>query len=340
MAIDLKERASKSGPHTMREQKRTSEHRRDVEALPLSIAFAHYDRHVPLLDGRVLPEGITPTYSTGPIAEFCEKPVYEEFDIAEMSFSWYIAAFSRNEPVIALPIFPCRVPVHGYLFCRADSGYSDPRELIGKRVGSIGYRYTVNLWLRGILSERYAVNPDQMSWVTTEHELAGFVIPPEVDVTIALNADPEQMLIAGEVEAVFSPILLRDPRVRRLFRDARGDFERYYDETHILPITHTLVMSQSLYEREPWVARNIVTAFQESQRLCDEAMRQPKAFSYPEALFLFEEQRARFGATPYEHGIAQNRHILETFARYAHEQGYVANRPAVDDLFAPNTRDF
>ena len=49
--------------------------------------------------------------------EACMRPVYEEFDIAEMSLSWYMMARCRNEPVIALPIFPLRMQIHPYIFC-------------------------------------------------------------------------------------------------------------------------------------------------------------------------------------------------------------------------------
>jgi hypothetical protein len=47
-----------------------------------------------------------------------------------------------------------------------------------------------------------------------------------------------------------------------------------------------------------------------------------------------EEQRRDFGDTLYVHGLKRNRHIVETFVRYAHEQGYIAERPNVDTLFA------
>src|ERR1700722_20514366 len=109
--------------------------RERAELLPLSIAFSDYDRTRPLVDGRVVPGGIAPRYVLDDIAQFCVRPVYEEFDVAEMSFSWYCAARDRGEPVIALPVFPLRMPVHAYMFCRSDAPYTSPRDLRGKRIG-------------------------------------------------------------------------------------------------------------------------------------------------------------------------------------------------------------
>jgi hypothetical protein len=89
------------------------------------------------------------------------KPVcgryYEEFDIAEMSMSWYMMARCRKEPVIALPIFPLRMQIHPYIFCSASSGIEQPGDLKGKKIGMDEYRLTVGLWARGILQEHYGV---------------------------------------------------------------------------------------------------------------------------------------------------------------------------------------
>ena len=39
------------------------------------------------------------------------------------------------------------------------------------------------------------------------------------------------------------------------------------------------------------------------------------------------------------HGLKRNRHIVETFVRYAHEQNYIKNPLDIDKLFAPVTND-
>ena len=173
--------------------------------LALSVSFADYDRTRALMDGRVKATGVDLDIKPGWIGSFCTRPVYEEYDVAEMSMSWYVAARCRGEPVVALPLFPLRMPVHAYFFCRTESSYGHPAELIGKRVGVPGYRYTVNLWLRGILQDHYGVRPEQLRWISGEVEGAGYKVPEHIDYTVQAGRTAEDMLLSGDVEAILVP---------------------------------------------------------------------------------------------------------------------------------------
>src|SRR5436190_23548862 len=89
----------------------TTSFRRGIMAneLKLTFSLADYDRTRPLLYHEVRPEGIDFDFRPAVPGEACLRPIYEEFDIAEMSLSWYTMARLRGEPVIALPIFPMRM---------------------------------------------------------------------------------------------------------------------------------------------------------------------------------------------------------------------------------------
>lgn len=310
---------------------------------PIDIAFADYDRTRPLIDGRVKPEGIALKANTSWIGDFCTRPVYEDYDAAEMSFSWYLAARDRGEPCIAIPIFPLRMAVWAYVFVRADSGITKPSDLIGKRIGAQGYRYTVNLWLRGLFKEHYGFSPEQATWVTNEPEGAGYVIPQNVKVEIRKDKSPEEKLRDGEVDAIWctsvTPAFLKgESWVRRLFPDCQGEMQSFVKRTGIMPITHTLVLKKQLAEREPWVAENLYRAFVAAQRSADEIYQtDPKLMSLLDSVFLLEQQQAAYGANPYVQGLAPNRKIIETFVRYAHDQGYISRRIPVEELFVPST---
>jgi 4,5-dihydroxyphthalate decarboxylase len=312
------------------------------DLLPLTIAFGDYDRTRPLIDGRVTPRGVAPTWRTEWIGHFCTRPVYEEFDIAEMSLSWYITARNRGEPVWALPIFPLRMPVLGYMYCRSQSTYQSPRDLIGKRVGTMGYRYTVNLWLRGILQDHYGVRPQDWIWVTNERERNNYVVAPEVKLEVQEGRHPEQMLLDGDVEAVVSPEILPgieqgDPRLRRLFPDPSGEQAAMAKKMGFLPITHTMVIGDALHRRAPWLAESLVAAFRDAQRVSDEAAAEAKYFSAPDAMYALEASRKAYGTNLYTHGLAANRTALQTLARYAFEQDYTDRMMQVNELFAPGT---
>lgn len=307
--------------------------------LPVTLAVADYDRTRAIIDGRVHAEGVALKVNSAWIGDFCIRPVYEEYDVAEMSLSWYVAARCRGEPVIALPVFPLRMPVLAYLFCASDAPYTKPADLIGKRIGCPGYRYTVNLWTRGIMQDHYGVSPEQLKWVTGEKEGAGYVVPPGIDVTIREGANPEDLLASGEVDAILLPVLpesfLRgDPDIRRLFPDAKKEMQSYVRASGIFPITHTVVMRQSLAEREPWLAASMTRLFREAQDKWETfANADPKHLMFPDAVFFLEEQRAAYGAHPWVQGLSPNRKVIETFVRYANEQGYIARRPSLEELF-------
>jgi 4,5-dihydroxyphthalate decarboxylase len=231
------------------------------------------------------------------------------------------------------------------MFCRADAPFTSPRDLRGKRIGTMGYRFTVNLWLRGIVADHYGLTPQDMTWVSTlATEGAGFEYPPGIHVDVMPGADPQTLLLDGTVDAIFSPVTLEgivsgDPRLRRLFPDPRAELAAYYAKTNILPITHTVVVGESLLAREPWIAGNLLAAFREAQRVCDDAYLETKYLSTFDAVLNQEAQRRDFGETQYVHGLKHNRHIIETFVRYAHEQGYVKQLPDVGTLFAPVMND-
>jgi 4,5-dihydroxyphthalate decarboxylase len=308
--------------------------------LPLNVTFCDYDRTRPLFDGSVNIPGIAPTYTLNIGREFCVRPVYEEYDVAEMSFSWYIMARDRGEPVRALPIFPLRMPPLSHIYVRSDAPYRTPLDLKGCRVASEAYRLTVNLWLRGICSDIYGLQPQDVEWFSSfEDEGAGYVTPDSV--RLRLNAgDPEELLLAGDVDALFMPnapdaFTNGDPRIRRLFADHESEGEAFYRTMNGIPMTHVLVASEALLEREPWIVDSFLGAFRAAQALVDAAYRRPKFLSIPGALGALERQRRFLGTTTmYTHGLDGNRHAVETFARYGYEQGYTRGLLSADELFA------
>src|SRR5687767_349207 len=210
--------------------------------LDLTLLLADYHRTRPLLSGEIAAEGIKLQPRRAETGEACLRPVYEEFDIAEMSLSWYMMARCRNEPVIALPIFPLRMQIHPYIFCSARSGIERPEDLKGKKIGMDEYRLTVGLWARGILQEYYSVRPDDCEWFTSSPEAAaaGYKIPPDVSVSV-VNEPTEQLLLRGEIDALIPPNIVpsfraKDPRIRRVFKDIRAAVNDYFRETKIFPI--------------------------------------------------------------------------------------------------------
>lgn len=310
--------------------------------LELKISLADYHRTRPLLNGDVTFKGIKPNYYAAAPGEACLRPVYEEFDVAEMSLSWYAMARYRKEPVYALPVFPLRMFIHAYVYCRVDSQITKPEDLRGKRVGMDFYRLTVGLWTRGIFEEHYGVSPDQIQWFTSGPEGAGFEAPANVKIT-ATGRDVEDLLLSGEIDAVIAPnvpksIRAGDPRVRRMFSGCRETIETYFDKTGIFPITHTLVVREELLAREPWIVESLVEGFEAAGDMCRKQYDYPKRLSFPTAVLLIEEEEKRFGKDPWKHGLEHNTHTLDRFMEYAFQQNYTGRRMSVAECFWPGTK--
>ncbi|HEX6437026.1 MAG TPA: hypothetical protein VF182_07835 [Candidatus Binatia bacterium] len=310
---------------------------RDLE---LTLLLADYHRTRPILDGDVTARGIKLQPRRAETGEACMRPVYEEFDITEMSLSWYMMARCRKEPVIALPIFPLRMQIHPYIFCSPSSAIERPEDLKGKKIGMDQYRLTVGLWARGILQEDYGVSPEECEWFTSEREGAGYQPSPNVKITVT-HQPAEAMLLKGEIDALIPPNIVpsfraKDARIRRLFKDPRAIVNEYFRRTKIFPITHTLVVRQTLFDENPWLVSSLLDAFNEAEERCRKSYEYAKRLAFPSAVLILEEEEEVFGDNPWSHGLtAQNQVVLDKFVQYAHEQGYIPERPPLGELFAP-----
>jgi 4,5-dihydroxyphthalate decarboxylase len=306
----------------------------------LSLMMTRYDRTQPFFSGAITIAEARINVCPPPVqGDACYKPVYEQFDIAEMSLSWYVMARLRGEPLIALPIFPLRMFIQPYLFCREPSAIRTPEDLCGKRIGIQQYRITVGLWARGILKEHHGVDYAANQWVTSEPEGAGFQIPGNIKLELT-DENLETLLFDLKLDALLLPNVSKslrtgDPRIRRVFSDCRAAVANYFHTTGIFPITHTMVVHERLLAKYPWLARQLVAAFNEADRQCRIDYEYPKRFSFPTAVLFLEEEEKRFGKNSWTHGLDPNRKVLEKFVEYAKNQGYIPIQPALDDIFAP-----
>ena len=70
-------------------------------------------------------------------------------------------------------------------------------------------------------------------------------------------------------------------------------------------------------------------------------------YHHTEALFAslpwlhdeIQHLKALIGDDWWPYGVEKNRHVLNTFLRYHHEQGLSKQRMRIEDLFAPETLD-
>jgi 4,5-dihydroxyphthalate decarboxylase len=326
--------------------------------LELSIALSDNENTRPLLDGQVQAEGLrlVPT-SVHPSEMFWRQLRFGDFDVSEMSMSSLLIATSRGPtPWVALPVFTSREFFQTWIRVRADAGIAKPADLRGKRVGVPEYQQTAAIWGRGILQHEFGVHAREIEWFMerppekSHGGATGFTPPPGVRLQyIPPTTNIGEMLVRGELDATMlylghrnlvdrSPAdLTVDARVRPLFdRDAEGS--RYYAKTGLFPINHTVVVRRALFEKQPWVALNLYSAFAEARAkvLSDgQAMLRP----YFASGLLGDDTKRALKSDPMAYGIKASRKVLETIAQYVHEQGLTPRRVGLDEIFAPSTMD-
>ena len=319
----------------------------------LTLACWNYDRTRALADGRVPVDGVDLTYLSLPVEEtFFRMLRYHEFDAAEMSLSSYVMSlFSGAPPFVAIPVFPSRSFRHSCIFVNRHSGISEPKDLIGKKVGSPEYQLTAPVWIRGILSDEYAVPVAGVKYFTGGQEEPGRIekmklsLPTQIQIQqIPAEKTLAKMLDSGEIDALCTPripstFLHGSGSVRRLFENHAEVEREYFRKTRIFPIMHTVVIRRDIYEKHPWVAQSLCKAFVLAQRETYRDLYEAAALKYmlPWLLQHVEETRVMMGQDFWPYGFEPNLHTLETFLRYSHEQGLSKRQLNPRELFAPET---
>jgi 4,5-dihydroxyphthalate decarboxylase len=51
------------------------------------------------------------------------------------------------------------------------------------------------------------------------------------------------------------------------------------------------------------------------------------------------QTRSLFGSDPYPYGIKDNATMMQTMIDFSHEQGFIPNKLAFEEIFAPNIMD-
>jgi 4,5-dihydroxyphthalate decarboxylase len=324
-----------------------------MSRLRLTLACWDYDRTRALADGRVRPEGIDLNFLPLEVEEtFFRMLRNREFDVAEMSLSSYCVSLMREDPAfIAIPVFPSRFFRHSCIFVSTRSGIERPQDLVGKRVGVPEYQMTAPVWIRGILSDEYGVDPASVNYFTGGEEEPGrdeklkLNLPERFRVT---PIGPEQTLAAmladGEIDALHtartpSTFYSRPDDVRRLFPDFVPVEKDYYRRTGLFPIMHVIAIRRTVYEATRWIAQSLYKAFCEAQGVTYAALSVTSAQTsmLPWQVAAVEEARGLLGDDWWPYGFQRNRAVLDTFVRYHHEQGLSARRLQPEELFAPET---
>ena len=308
--------------------------------LPLTLAINPYDH---ARDLRA--EGIDLTVLELPIEEiFFRFTKFREWDASEMSFGKTVSLMARPAPeIMPIPVFPSRVFRHSAIYVGEKSPIRQPQDLEGRKVGIPEWAQTAGIYVRGLLQHEYGVDLARIQWYQAGVQQPGRVekvklhLPEGVRITAVPDKSLAGMLAGGELDAVISA---RNPGGRRLFEDYVSVEERYFRKTGIYPIMHVVVLRRDSYERDRWVAMNLLKAFEAAKRESMQRLVEIGLSHVPMPWLAEHARRWRelAGEDFWPYGLEPNRPTLEAFVQYSHEQGITQRRLKVEELFAPETR--
>ena len=317
--------------------------------LPITLTCADYSRLMPLATGDVNPEGIDLTLVLGSQGSWPDRaqmlhramhdPAVHGGEQSMANHLWRVEAGDRRH--VGLPIFPLRNFTARDLYVRQDGPVKSAADLHGKRIGMYGWANSGSIWYRHFLNF-IGVDIAQIKW------WIGPVDGPRTgEANAALPAGVREppvgrslsdMLIAGELEAIYSPPrpqhydAARGPIVR-LFPDYRGLERDYFRNTGAFPPQHLIVLRRAVWEANKWIARSLTEAFIRANDAFTLSQRRfPYASPWLDAEL--DETADLMGEDFHPYGLERNRAQLEMFCQQAYDAGLTKRRVAVDEYFA------
>jgi 4,5-dihydroxyphthalate decarboxylase len=264
-----------------------------------------------------------------------------EFDVAEYSLANHIMLHAKGDRrLTAIPVFPSRAFRNASLFVPLHSPLHDWEQLAGKRIGVTEFAMTTAVWTRGHVHEACGLDWRGVDWVTGANPR--FATPDGFRVTHT-DEDLEQLLCDGKLDAIMTgrPKDHLQPTANRRLRsltDAPESVEReYFDQTHLFPIMHTVVLHARALRREA-APKALFDAYARAKNTAFK--RRLSATFLPGAERLWErsvasgKESVRYGLTPL------NRRNIEALSRYLREQNLIDNMPPIDSLFAAGAADW
>ncbi len=301
-----------------------------MSALQLTTAIAPYAHTQALTSGTTQSDRITfEHHEVSPITRAFRQMVRGlEYDLAEMAFSTYLCARAHHKQMTGLPIFLLRRFEHGQIVINTKSGIQSPTDLHGRKIGLRSYTFTPGVWTRGILQNAYGVDTNKVTWVLTGDEHVAEYVAPDNVVSAPVGSDLTEMLLAGEIDAAIGLRGVEAPEIQPLIPEPRQAGIDYFRQTGLYPISHIVVLKNTLVDAHDWLAEELFNLFKASK---DHYLAQPNQTDSA-----LNEMKPIIGEDPLRYGVEPNRDIIESFIQFNVEQQVIPVSVTVDDLF-PNS---
>jgi 4,5-dihydroxyphthalate decarboxylase len=285
----------------------------------LRTAIGRYPHVLPLWQGEAASERVAfDLVGVDPLPPAFRRMVRDlEFDLCEMALTTYAQAAACDKPLVGLPIPLWRNFHHAALICRRDSGLRGPAELAGRKVGVRAYSQTTGVWVRGILEDEYGLDPESVTWVTSEDaHVAEYRDPPNVQ-RAAPGTGLLELLMTGEIDAAIGLRTADPAAVRTVIPDAEAAALDWYRRTGVSPVNHVVVLKRDLAAQHPWLAAEIMSLFERAKGLA--------------------RQRSGTAEGPDTHpyGLAPNRRSMQMLLDFSARQKLTPRAYRAEELFEP-----
>ena len=163
-------------------------------------------------------------------------------------------------------------------YINKNAGIKTVEDLKGKRVGSPEWAHSAAVYMRGWMHNDCGVKLPDVHWYQAGANAPGRMekvelnLPDGVEITRITDKSLSELLAAGEIDCAIiarppTCFLEGHPDVTRLFPNYVEMEEKYYADTGVWPIMHIIAMQRKVLQKNPWVARNLLNAFNESKNL-------------------------------------------------------------------------
>ncbi|MEE8517080.1 MAG: 4,5-dihydroxyphthalate decarboxylase, partial [Alphaproteobacteria bacterium] len=316
--------------------------------LRINIATSDYDHFRDIAMGRVEVEGIDLNYLNLTIEEiFYRFTLNREWEVSEMSMAKFVAQVAGDRPdILAIPVFPSRVFRLSNIYLPRGSDIKSPEQLAGKKMGTPEWAQTASVYTRGWLVDDVGIKLQDIDWYQAgvnqpgRTEKVKLNLPQGVKLTSMPETCLEELLLTGGVDAIMSAhppdaYAAGNPDIVRLYPDYQKAEEEYYKRTKIFPIMHIIAIQTRVLDENPWVARNLLTAFQQARARSLYRIDEMTAsrFLVPWLGSTLADRQELLGDDYFPYGIENNRTTLEAFLRWTYEQGITMKHLKVEELF-------
>lgn len=327
-------------------------------SLSIKAAGYDYDRVRAIMDGQTGIEDaevnfhVENIYALNATAFGPEK----KYEVTEIGLIPYITKYINDDfrDYTLIPVFISRTFRHRNVFVHVDSGIEDPKDLIGKKVGTPGYGMSANTWIRGFLLDEYGVKADDMQWIETTKssdggklntKFAKYYFADDFPLTKGpAGVDESELLLSGGCDALITAITPRaflegNPKIRQLFPDVRTAEMDYYRKTKLFPIMHVVAIRTDVLKENPWLAKAVFEMYSKAKQKAYNNLESTTVsrVTLPWVVEEFSDTRKLMGKNYWQYGIEANRKELESIMRYVHEQGLTKRRMKFEEMFDPST---